>query len=375
VRAAFTSVPRELFVPDIAKARGLAYVYEDRALVTQERNGVPTSSSSQPAVMALMLEALGVRAGNRVLEIGLGTGYNAALLTHLVGFGGSVTSIDIDDDVVARAKKVLRGNGFPVTSAVADGRDGWPGGAPYDRIIVTASSETVPLTWWEQLAPNGVLVVPLRLNALQIIVVFVRTDEGFRSRELIPGGFMPLRDPANDAPGAGESTATISVRTSLPGRPTQSLSAVGPALARLSPLALRRLVGNLVLDAARTRVVAVDGVPLVWYTALTSDPQRQITAYLDVRGIRFGLADPQSGAFSTFVVERVGDRHTLVGIDTFGPDPTGVDELLAHLQRWIDSGSPSTDRLTIEVSYAGAPGGPALRTVEHPDHRISFCWT
>jgi protein-L-isoaspartate(D-aspartate) O-methyltransferase len=60
VRAAFAGVPRDVFVPDIAKKQGLAYVYEDRVLVTQERHGVPTSSSSQPAVMALMLEALGV---------------------------------------------------------------------------------------------------------------------------------------------------------------------------------------------------------------------------------------------------------------------------------------------------------------------------
>jgi hypothetical protein len=258
---------------------------------------------------------------------------------------------------------------------VADGRAGYPPGAPYDRIIVAASTETVPLQWWQQLAPNGVLVVPLRLDALQIIAVLVRTEEGFRSRGLIPGGFMPLRDPAApDAPASGESHATVLVRTSLPGKQPESLSATGPALTRLSPLALRRFVGHVLLDAARTRAPAVDGVPLIWYTALTSDPGRHITVYLDFNGIRFGLADLQSGACSTFAVERVGDRFTLAGIDTFGPDPTGVDELLAYLQRWIDSGSPSMDRLSIEVSYSGGPGGEVLRTIENDDHRISFSW-
>ncbi|GIH04828.1 hypothetical protein Rhe02_28950 [Rhizocola hellebori] len=376
VRAAFADVPRELFVPEIAQSHGLAHVYEDRALVTQERHGVPTSSSSQPMVMALMLEALGVGEGDRVLEIGLGTGYNAALLTQLAGRDGGITSIDIDEGVVGRAQGVLRSNGFQVTTAVADGRGGYPGGAPYDRIIVTASSDAVPRAWWEQLAPGGVLVVPLRVDAMQIIAVFERVGSGFRSRSLIPGGFMPLRDPeSSDGSAPAEATPTVSVRTSLPGRPSEYLSAVGPALARLSPLALRRLLGHLVLDAARTSVAAYDGMPVIWHTALTSDPKRHIAAYLDFRGIRFGLADLGSGAFSTFAAQRVGGRIELVGIDTFGPDPTGVDELLAHLQRWIDSGSPSMDRMTVEVTYGDAPSGPALRTVEHADHRLSFAWS
>ncbi len=375
VSEAFAAVPRELFVPEIAKNRGLAYVYEDRALVTQEHHGVATSSSSQPAIMALMLEALSVQAGNRVLEVGLGTGYNAALLSRLAGPGGSVTSIDIDEGILERAKKVLQGNGFRVKAAVADGREGCPGGGPFDRIIVTASSGQVPRAWWDQLAPDGILVMPLRLGALQTVAVFERTSDGFRSRELIPGGFMPLRDPAAaGAPPAEESTATVTVKTSLPGQPAQSLSVSGPALANMSPQLVRRLVGHLVADPSRREVAAADGLPVLWHTALTCDPRRQITVYLDGGGIRFGLADLQAGAFSTFAVERADGHWALAGIDSFGPDQAGVDDLLGHLQSWADSGSPSMDQLTVEVCYSGAARNSALHTVEGEGHFLSFAW-
>jgi protein-L-isoaspartate(D-aspartate) O-methyltransferase len=86
VREAFLATPRELFLPEFAAREGLGAVYRDEAIVTKRaRHGMPLSSSSQPAIMALMLEALEPADGMRVLEIGAGTGYNAALLAHLVG--------------------------------------------------------------------------------------------------------------------------------------------------------------------------------------------------------------------------------------------------------------------------------------------------
>ncbi len=99
VEAAFGAVPRHLFLSGVP----LEEVYRDQAITTKYLNGTPISSSSQPAIMAIMLEQLQLERGQRVLEIGAGTGYNAALMAHIVGTEGKVVTIDIDDDTVARA--------------------------------------------------------------------------------------------------------------------------------------------------------------------------------------------------------------------------------------------------------------------------------
>src|SRR5438067_11942811 len=101
VADALRAVPRHLFVPDVT----VETAYRDDAIVTKrDADGHPVSSSSQPTIMAIMLDQLGVAAGQRVLEIGAGTGYNAALIASIVGAGGAVVSIDIDDDLVASAQ-------------------------------------------------------------------------------------------------------------------------------------------------------------------------------------------------------------------------------------------------------------------------------
>src|SRR6266567_3379122 len=96
VISAFQAVPRHLFLPGVP----VEEAYLDDAIPTKMARGRAISSSSQPAIMAIMLEQLGVEPGQRVLEIGAGTGYNAALLAHIVGAGGAVVSIDIDADLV-----------------------------------------------------------------------------------------------------------------------------------------------------------------------------------------------------------------------------------------------------------------------------------
>src|SRR5687768_1419512 len=108
VEAAFRAVPRECFLPGVPLGR----VYRDEAIVTHEQDGVPISSSSQPAIMAIMLEQLAVEPGHRVLEIGAGTGYNAALLAQLVGPRGRVVTLDLDEPIVAEARANLAAAGI-----------------------------------------------------------------------------------------------------------------------------------------------------------------------------------------------------------------------------------------------------------------------
>ncbi|PKB83314.1 MAG: hypothetical protein BZY88_02400 [SAR202 cluster bacterium Io17-Chloro-G9] len=137
VEGAFRAVPRHLFLPDVAPER----VYSDDAILTKRMDGKVVSSSSQPAIMAIMLEQLGLQPGHRVLEIGAATGYNAGLMGHLVGDSGEVVTIDIDEDLAAGARAHLAAAGLNRVRVVCgDGGLGYPSGAPYDRIILTVGA-------------------------------------------------------------------------------------------------------------------------------------------------------------------------------------------------------------------------------------------
>jgi protein-L-isoaspartate(D-aspartate) O-methyltransferase len=189
VAEAFASVPRHVFVPDMpAKA-----VYSDQAFPTLGKDGIPITSSSQPSIMAIMLEQLDVHPGQRVLEIGAGTGYNAALLAHLAGPRGRVTAIDINEDVAKGARRHLRAAGARVRVITGEGGLGHPSGAPYERIIATASCWQIPEAWIEQLVDGGLLVLPFRLNGVQVVIALRRDGDALVSTRAAVGGFMPMR--------------------------------------------------------------------------------------------------------------------------------------------------------------------------------------
>ena len=162
VEAAFRSVYRHLFLPGTP----LQEVYSDRAIsAKQDSEGQWISSSSQPAIMAIMLEQLGLEAGHRVLEIGTGPGYNAALIASIVGESGRVVTVEIDEDLAQAAREHLTLAGFErVQVDCADGAYGFPDAAPFDRIILTVGAPDITPAWWEQLKPDGRLVLPLLLR-------------------------------------------------------------------------------------------------------------------------------------------------------------------------------------------------------------------
>jgi protein-L-isoaspartate(D-aspartate) O-methyltransferase len=190
VEAAFRAVPRHLFLPGLPLER----VYSDEAIATKVAEGRPVSSSSQPAIMAIMLEQLDLQPGHRVLEIGAGTGYNAALLAHIVGEAGLVVTLDIDRDVVDNARAHLRAAGYERVRVVhADGGFGYPAAAPFDRIILTVGSGEITPAWREQLTPDGRLVLPLSLKQAQKSVAFEKRDGYLVSVSLRDCGFMRLR--------------------------------------------------------------------------------------------------------------------------------------------------------------------------------------
>jgi len=192
VAAAFRAVPRELFVPSVP----LDEVYRsDSAIVTKRVQGVGVSSASAPDVVAIMLEQLDLRPGQRVLEVGAGTGYNAALMAEIVGASGEVVTIDIDQDLVDDAREHLARAGYErVVVLLGDGALGCPERAPFDRVVLTVAASDIAAAWREQLArPAGRLVLPLSLRGPQRTVAFEHEGDHLVSVSSRACSFIPLR--------------------------------------------------------------------------------------------------------------------------------------------------------------------------------------
>jgi protein-L-isoaspartate(D-aspartate) O-methyltransferase len=143
-------------------------VYADEAIVTQVDDGATpdhqigrrvTSSISKPSIVVSMLGHLQVDLGMRVLEIGTGTGWNAALLAHVVG-EQNVTTIEVEGALAERARKALAAAGLSPAVVTGDGAGGYAPNAPYDRVIATASVRRVPYPWVAQTRPGGVILTP-----------------------------------------------------------------------------------------------------------------------------------------------------------------------------------------------------------------------
>lgn len=196
VAAAMLAVPREAFLdPDTT----VDQAYSDSpVLLKRGRGGEIISTISQPTMIAAMLEQLGVRPGDRILEIGTASGYNAALLAHLTGANGLVVSIELEPDLTASAARALENLGVANAVALcADGRWGWERAAPYDRIVVTAAANRVEPAWQQQLRDGGRLVVPL--DAPSMCFAYEKRDGRMTELSRVPAAFVPLRSEPGEA--------------------------------------------------------------------------------------------------------------------------------------------------------------------------------
>ncbi|MFG2402560.1 methyltransferase, FxLD system [Streptomyces lydicus] len=205
IEAALRAVPRHVFVRQSKPGATLEEAYADTPVHTKfDSSGASISAVSQPSVNALMLELTEAKQGMRVLEAGAGSGLFAATMGRLVGEEGHVYTIDVDQDLVDNAQAAVEEAGFAdvVTVILGDGAVGHPDGAPYDRIVATVGAHGIPSAWLEQLAPDGRLVVPLRLRgSVSRAVAFEReATSRWRSVRSEMCTFMPLRAGVADDP-------------------------------------------------------------------------------------------------------------------------------------------------------------------------------
>jgi protein-L-isoaspartate(D-aspartate) O-methyltransferase len=180
VLEAMRKVPRHRFVPEVQRA----YAHDDGPLPIGEGQTI-----SQPYIVALMTELAAADRTSKVLEIGTGSGYQAAVLAEIAG---SVFTIEIVPELGKRSAALLEEMGYAnVKAKIGDGYDGWPEEAPFDAIVVTAAPGKVPQPLLDQLKVGGRLVIPVGV-AYQELLVITRTETGYDRRSTIPVRFVPM---------------------------------------------------------------------------------------------------------------------------------------------------------------------------------------
>lgn len=273
--------------------------------------GVPTSSSTAPGLMALMLEALDVHDGHHVLEIGTGTGYHAALLAERLG-SAQVITVEVDPDLAGAAATSLHAAGYTPQVVTGDGSDGHPGGGPYDRLIATVASPTIPRAWVGQVRPGGLILASLHRDLGGGPLALLRVDETGRAEgRFLPdyGGFMPVRaHPLADA----DQRLTAALAT--PPITADATAAIGPDV----------LDGG---DFGMVAALRLPGVTTIWFIPDTG-PQLWLLA--------------GDGSWACF-------HETARTVRQQGPRRLW-DEVEALHRRWVELGSPGRDRFGITAT-------------------------
>ncbi|HEY2766145.1 MAG TPA: hypothetical protein VGJ13_19360 [Pseudonocardiaceae bacterium] len=336
VIASFAAVPRSRFVPE---GTSPDEAYADHALVlTADRRGRPTSTISQPSMIALMLEQLCAIPGHQILEIGTASGYTAALIAGMVRPSGRVVTVELDPALARSAASRLTQRWPEVAVRSGDGWSGAPDEAPFDRVHVTVGVDDLSPEWHDQLVDGGILVVPLTLRpAVELAVAFERRGAELVSRSVRPCGFVRLRGPHATPSG------------------TFLLDGVGTVLADWASEAQEQQL-RAVLVTAPFDGGPVNALPEGWATRLALEqPHPLAVLKLSPRLIiRPGLHDPVAGGVALVEGNRVAGYGHSGAAQLLREQLAGSDPLLV----------PS---LHLTARPAGADGSPGRWTV-HKQH-------
>ncbi|MGA5817829.1 methyltransferase domain-containing protein [Kitasatospora sp. NPDC094028] len=349
-RRAAEATPRHRFLPDriwlsgdddvLAPAdrpqdpeRWFAAAYGDVAVVTQLNDGresddpsnaLPSSSASAPSIVFRMLELLRVEPGMRVLEIGAGTGFNAALLSHRLG-DANVTTIEIDPAVADLARANLKGCGYSPAIVCGDGSRGWDADAPYDRVVATCSVKEVPYAWVRQARPGGVILTPWyddwSCGGLLRLTV---GDDGTATGRYSPhSSFMLMRTQRDDLLLFRDVVMDDHV-------PAESTTALSPWAVADSPFETQFALGHRLGD--------------LWH-AWHHDP--------DVHGVktRLWVATVDGGSWAAVDWDGIENAERYA-VWQHGPRRLW-DEVEGAYQWWLDNGRPGPERFGLTVTPDG----------------------
>jgi protein-L-isoaspartate O-methyltransferase len=337
-RKAFLDVPREYFVPVFAtpspdgkhkrwnlldkasRKDALAAVYKNTSLLTQQdTKGTATSSSTMPSLMAMMLEHLDVRDGMRVLEIGTGTGYNAALLCHRLG-DKQVVTVDIDEVLVDQARTALDELGYRPALLVGDGVESAPEDGLYDRLIATCSVSWIPHAWFRQVRTGGIVVANLGFG----IVRLERTDDHLSGPFVDFSAFMPARQHTDEVMPTGRDLLAF---------------ATGPAAQQIGPFPGWNVLEDPMVEFLRS--VLMPGI-------------RHVTL-MGSGGREYVLVDYATGSWTR--VTEIAERQAQV---TQKGTRRLWDELYGVIQDWLAKKKPP---LTSYFLTIDAQGQHTLRVI------------
>lgn len=350
-RAAFEAVPRHLFAPrftlpdhvggpalDVAdstrREEWLRAAYRSKALLTDlDEHYIASTSCSAPSVVAIMLESSEITEGQSVLEVGTGTGWTAGLLAHRLG-SAAVSSVDIKPTCVAQARDRLHALGLSPTLAAWDGYLGYEPGAPYNRIIATASLRQVPPAWLGQVRPGGKILTDVRGSFAGNLALFtVHADQSAHGRFLAETvHFMPLRSEYQPF----EMLPELSSRAvNEPGQ--QRMTGLDPAVLGERSF---RFFAQLALPGTETGPIRIKDGP--WYYCLT---------------------DPASQSWARVETETNTDRSV-----TQGGDRRLWDELEAAHDLWQRLEQPRPENFAITIT----PDGQQVVALPGTDRRWSL---
>jgi protein-L-isoaspartate(D-aspartate) O-methyltransferase len=356
VASAFLAVPRHEFLSGL----GAAQAYQDASVVTKsDADGLPVSAGTQPALMAVMLDQLGLAPGQRVLEIGTGTGYNAALLAHLVGDQRSVVTVEVDSEVAERVRSALASAGLTgITVLCTDGALGAPEQGPFDRVIVTAGVWDIPPAWLSQVAAGGRIVLPLSVRGIQLSVALGRDGDQWTSGSAcrcvmitLAGAFAGPESVLALGPQPGLHGYVVDGAAPGPDALYQALSGPVTEVPTGLRVADRAELGDLDLWLTLTyrRLSRVN--MLGRHEGKASAAQRRIADLMPLGG----LCDASAGPFAVAAVNRGGaDRNQAAPFEAvvqgYGPGGAALAARLAgRATAWHEQGRPGTARLHLTV--------------------------
>ena len=346
IAAATRRVPRHVFVPDVP----LNYAYRDEVVPVKYQESKAVITLSQPSAIATMLEQLQVEPGMHVLEVGAGTGYNAALLAELAEGDRLVATIDIDVDLIKNARGVLDAAGYPgVRVITADGFRGAQELAPFDRIELSVATRVISPHLVDQVVDGGLLVGPLHIKGLPFLTPsFRKQGNQLMSESIRVRSFVPLRGEA--------ATTTPTFR--LPVRP--ELRFVWEANDEFPAGLLTRILR----DNSRSR----GEIPVSWAAAtylLLTDEDAFYAETGDQRMRWIALVDRASESLAAIISSADGWGATAVV--TYGPDDA-YKRMQRRIEVWVRAVRPGTEALRLTA----VPSGEGVKPEQHRARKPFF---